>query len=57
MGFGWEFLKWAGGSPNIMDDFSNLFRSYFGDDERDLEKIEYGMRLYDAFQARGSLNP
>ncbi len=62
MGFEQEFLKWAGATPNIapaniVDDFtnlSNLVKSYFGDSERDLEKIEYGVRFYSAFQENDS---
>ena len=54
MGFGQELLKWAGATPNIVDDVTNLFRSYFGDNDRDLEKIEYGIRFYSALQENGS---
>ena len=54
MGFGQELLKWAGATPNIVDDVTNLFRSYFGDNDRDLEKIEYGIRFYSALQEHGS---
>ncbi len=57
MGFEQEFLKWAGATPNIKADGMNLFRSYFGDNERDLEKVEYGVRLYNAFQEDGSASP
>ena len=54
MGFDEEMLKWAGATPNIAVDLTNLFRSYFDDNQRDLDEIEYGIRLYNAFKARGS---
>ena len=53
MGFGPELLKWAGASPNIKHDFLNLFKIYFGDNERDLEKVEFGITLYNQLKMQG----
>ena len=55
MGFAQEFLKWAGATPNIKADGINLFKGYFGDNDRDLEKVEYGVRFYNALQESGSV--
>jgi len=47
-------LLLAGNCLFLCIDASNLFKNYFGDNQRDLDEIEYGIRLYNAFKARGS---
>ena len=47
MGYDKKFLKWAGGTPNILSNPQNVFKPYFGEDDDDIYYVNWGMEIFE----------